>query len=80
LFLFIPFGLAFLALMLHQYKLDPVLVFLNRSESIPSQMLGVKKPYVRKLLLGRVVWVAVLMGVLTAAVRIVFWVVPGHRL
>lgn len=54
-FLFVPFGLAFLALVSHQYKFDPVLVFLNRSESTPFRTLAVRELYVRKFLLGRAV-------------------------
>jgi hypothetical protein len=79
-FLFIPFGLAFLALVSHQYELDPTLVFLNRNESMAFRMWAVREPYVRKLLLRRAVWVAVLVGVLTTALTMIFWAVPGHRL
>jgi hypothetical protein len=64
----------------HQYELDPLLVFANRSESTPFRTLAIREPYVKKLLLGRALWVALLVALGTAALTLLFWAVPGHRL
>jgi len=79
-FLFIPFTIACLLLVSHQYELDPVLVFLNQSETTPFRTMQIREPYVRKLLLGRAVWVTFLITVLVLVLTLVFWAVPGHRL
>lgn len=60
--LFIPYTLAILFLISHQYELDPVLVFLGQSESTPFRTLSIREPYVKKLLLGRAIWVSVLVA------------------
>jgi hypothetical protein len=78
--LFIPFTLAFLFLISHQYELDPILVFFNRSESTPFRTLPIREPYVKKLLLGRALWVTILVSLCVAAFTLLFWAVPGHRL
>lgn len=78
--LFIPFTFAFLFLISHQYELDPVLVFFNRSESTPFRTLAIREPYVKKLLLGRALWVTVLVALCVTAFTMMFWAVPGHRL
>ncbi|TDL20515.1 hypothetical protein BD410DRAFT_790737 [Rickenella mellea] len=79
-FLFIPFTLAILLLISHQYELDPILVFLGQSETTPFRTLRIKEPYVKKLLLGRAIWVTILVAVCVAALTLLFWAVPGHRL
>lgn len=78
--LFIPYTLAILFLISHQYELDPVLVFLGQSESTPFRTLSIREQYVKKLLLGRAIWVSVLVAVCTVALTMIFWAVPGHRL
>jgi hypothetical protein len=78
--LFIPFTLAFLFLISHQYELDPILVFLGQSETTPFRTLRIREPYVRKLLLGRATWVATLIAICVVALTMIFWAVPGHRL
>lgn len=80
LFLFIPFALAILFLISHQYELDPILVFFGQSETTPFRTLTIREPYVRKLLIGRAIWVSILVGTLVTALTILFWAVPGHRL
>jgi len=62
--LFIPFTLAILCLISHQYELDPILVFLGQSETTPFRTLAIKEPYVGKLLLGRAIWVSALVATL----------------
>ncbi|KAG8761372.1 Bud site selection protein, Revert to axial protein 1 [Serendipita sp. 396] len=80
-FLFIPFTLAILFLVSHQYELDPILLLVfNQSETTPFRTLAVREPYVKKLLVGRAIWVSVLVAVLTTILTIIFWAVPGHRL
>ncbi|EAU86760.1 hypothetical protein CC1G_06521 [Coprinopsis cinerea okayama7 len=79
-FLFIPYTLAILFLISHQYELDPILVFLNQSETTPFRTLTMREPYVRKLLLGRAIWVTVLVAAFSTALTMLFWAVPGHRL
>lgn len=79
-FLFIPYTIAILCLISHQYELDPILVFLEQSETTPFRTLRIREPYVRKLLLGRAVWVSVLVAAFATALTMIFWAVPGHRL
>ncbi|OCH91769.1 hypothetical protein OBBRIDRAFT_774695 [Obba rivulosa] len=79
-FLFIPFAVAILFLISHQYELDPILVFFLQSESTPFRTLRIREPYVKKLLLGRAIWVTVLVSACTVALTMIFWAVPGHRL
>ncbi|KAH6909953.1 RGS domain-containing protein [Coprinopsis sp. MPI-PUGE-AT-0042] len=79
-FLFIPYTLAILFLISHQYELDPILVFLNQSETTPFRTLTMREPYVKKLLLGRAIWVSVLVAAFSTALTMLFWAVPGHRL
>ncbi|THH30462.1 hypothetical protein EUX98_g3714, partial [Antrodiella citrinella] len=79
-FLFIPFTFAVLFLISHQYELDPILVFFGQSESTPFRTLRIKEPYVRKLLIGRAIWVTLLVAACVAALTLLFWAVPGYRL
>jgi len=79
-FLFIPFTFAILFLISHQYELDPILVFLGQSESTPFRTIRIGEPYVKKLLLGRAIWVTFLVVAFDAALTLLFWAVPGHRL
>jgi hypothetical protein len=64
----------------HQYSLDPLLILLRRSETTPFRTLRIKEPYVSKLLLGRAIWVICVVLALDAALTLLFWAVPGHRL
>ncbi|TCD64972.1 Bud site selection protein, Revert to axial protein 1 [Steccherinum ochraceum] len=79
-FLFLPFTVAILCLISHQYELDPILVFFGQSESTPFRTLTIREPYVRKLLIGRAIWVSLLVAACVAALTLLFWAVPGHRL
>ncbi|KIJ09001.1 hypothetical protein PAXINDRAFT_172677 [Paxillus involutus ATCC 200175] len=79
-FLFIPFTLAILCLISHQYELDPILIFLGQSESTPFRTLTIREPYVKKLLLGRAIWVTTLVAICVTTLTLIFWAVPGHRL
>ncbi|KAI0300484.1 RGS domain-containing protein [Multifurca ochricompacta] len=79
-YLFIPFTFALLFLISHQYELDPILVFFEQSETTPFRTLRIREPYVRKLLIGRAIWVSMLVAVGVTALTLLFWAVPGHRL
>ncbi|KAK2459993.1 hypothetical protein APHAL10511_007999 [Amanita phalloides] len=79
-FLYLPFAFAILFLISHQYELDPILVFLGQSETTPFRTLTIREPYVRKLLLGRAVWVSMLVAAFSTVLTLLFWAVPGHRL
>ncbi|KAK1229118.1 Bud site selection protein, Revert to axial protein 1 [Marasmius sp. AFHP31] len=79
-FLFLPFTFAILFLISHQYELDPILVFFGQSETTPFRTLTIKEPYVKKLLLGRAIWVSVLVAAFVTGLTLLFWAVPGHRL
>ncbi|KAG2148147.1 RGS domain-containing protein [Suillus bovinus] len=72
-FLFIPFAFAILFLISHQYELDPIL-------STPFRTLTIREPYVKRLLLGRAIWVTTLVSTCVVALTFLFWAVPGHRL
>jgi len=78
--LFIPFTIAILLLVSHQYELDPILVFLRQSESTPFRTLTIREPYVKKLLLGRAIWVTIVVAALSTGLTLLFWGVPGYRL
>ena len=78
--LFLPFTFALLFIISHQYELDPILVFLGQSETTPFRTLRIREPYVQKLLLGRAVWVSILVAFGVTALTLLFWAVPGHRL
>ena len=57
-----------------------MLVFFGQSESTPFRTLPIREPYVKKLLLGRAIWVSVVVALGTAALTLLFWAVPGKRL
>lgn len=78
--LYIPFFLAVLFLISYQYELDPVLILFVQSETTPFRTLTIREPYVKKLLIGRAIWVTALVAILSSALTLIFWAVPGHRL
>lgn len=55
-------------------------MFLGQSESTPFRTLRIREPYVKKLLIGRALWVSTLVAACTVALTMIFWAVPGHRL
>ncbi|KIY69419.1 hypothetical protein CYLTODRAFT_393741 [Cylindrobasidium torrendii FP15055 ss-10] len=79
-FLFLPYTVAITLLISHQYELDPLLVFFGQSETTPFRTLTIREPYVKKLLVGRAIWVTLLIAAFTTALSMLFWAVPGHRL
>lgn len=80
LWVILPFTIAILLVVSHQYELDPILAFLQQSETTPFRLITVRERYVRKLLLQRAVGVIFLVALITAALSVLFIFVPGHRL
>lgn len=80
LWIILPFSLSILFLLSHSYALDPLLILFLRSETTPFRTIQIKEPYVKKLLIGRSIWVTLLTTILTAVVTVIFWAVPGKRL
>ncbi|KAH8921021.1 regulator of G protein signaling superfamily [Atractiella rhizophila] len=80
LYVIIPFAVAILFILSHSYDLDPIMVLLNRSETTPFKTIEIREPYVKKLLLGRSIWVISLTIIVVAILTVIFWAVPGHRL
>ncbi|SNX82328.1 related to RAX1 - Protein involved in determination of budding patterns [Melanopsichium pennsylvanicum] len=76
----LPFSVAVMLLMSHQYELDPILVFLSQSETTPFRLIRIREPYVHRLLLQRSLGVLLLIALITAALTALFVFVPGHRL
>ncbi|GAA5971899.1 hypothetical protein JCM21900_000646 [Sporobolomyces salmonicolor] len=80
LWIILPFTFAIVNLVAHSYDLDPLMVFMGLSETTPFRTIGIREPYVRKLLFGRALWVTFLSAVVVAVLTVIFWAVPGHRL
>lgn len=76
----LPFAVALLLILSHQYELDPVLVMLSRSETTPFKTIHVREPYVKKLLIQRAIGMLFVTAILTACLCVLFIFVPGHRL
>ena len=76
----LPFFIAFNFLLAAYYSLSPVLAVLQQSETTPFHHIRVRERYVRKLLLLRAGWIELLCVVGTAAMTVIFALVPGHRL
>lgn len=76
----LPFSVAVLLLMSHQYELDPILVLLSQSETTPFRLIRIREPYVKRLLIQRSLGVLLLIALITAALTVLFVFVPGHRL
>ncbi|KAN0061597.1 Bud site selection protein, Revert to axial protein 1 [Thecaphora frezii] len=80
LWVILPFAVAVLLIISHQYELDPILVFLSQSETTPFHLIRIREPYVKKLLLQRSLGVVLLIALITTALTVLFVFVPGHRL
>ncbi|GAA5856242.1 hypothetical protein JCM9279_006696 [Rhodotorula babjevae] len=80
LWVIIPFTVAVVNIVAHAYDLDPLMVFMGLTETTPFRTIGIREPYVRKLLFGRALWVTLVSSALVAVLTVVFWAVPGHRL
>lgn len=80
LWVILPFAIAVLLIVSHQYELDPILALLQQSETTPFRLITVREKYVRKLLLQRAVGVIFLVVLISAALSVLFIFVPGHRL
>ncbi|PWN52283.1 regulator of G protein signaling superfamily [Violaceomyces palustris] len=80
LWVILPFSIAILLIISHQYELDPLLVLASQSETTPFHLIRIREPYVKKLLLQRSFGVLLLITLITAALTVLFVFVPGHRL
>lgn len=80
LWVILPFAIAVLLIVSHQYELDPILALAQQSETTPFHLITVRERYVRKLLLQRALGVFFLVVLITAALTVLFVFVPGHRL
>ncbi|GAA5984637.1 hypothetical protein JCM10908_003435 [Rhodotorula pacifica] len=80
LWVILPFTVSIMYLVAWSYDLDPLLVFMGLSETTPFRTIGIREPYVRKLLFGRALWVTFLTAIIVAVLTVIFWAVPGHRL
>lgn len=76
----LPFAVALLLILSHQYELDPLLVMTSRSETTPFHLIEVREPYVKRLLRQRAIGMLLVTAILTAALCVLFIFVPGHRL
>lgn len=78
----VTFFAGFYSLVSSIYKIDPFLALCRRSESfVPHHMfIRVDDTFVRTLLLKRSAWVIFLVFLLTAAMSVLFCLVPGKRL
>ncbi|GAA5865158.1 hypothetical protein JCM3774_002154 [Rhodotorula dairenensis] len=80
LWVILPFTVSIMYLVAWSYDLDPLLVFMGLSETTPFRTIGIREPYVRKVLFGRALWVTFLTALIVAVLTVIFWAVPGHRL
>ncbi|GAA5995887.1 hypothetical protein JCM5350_004083 [Sporobolomyces pararoseus] len=80
LWVILPFTFGIVNLVAHSYDLDPLMVFMGLSETTPFRTIGIREPYVRKLLFGRALWVTFLSTIIIAVLTVIFWAVPGKRL
>ncbi|KAI5476755.1 bud site selection-related protein [Pseudohyphozyma bogoriensis] len=80
LWIILPFTVSIINIVAFGYDLDPLLVFMGLSETTPFRTIGIREPYVRKLLFGRALWVTFLSAAIVAILTVIFWAVPGHRL
>lgn len=81
----IPYFIAFYCLISSIYLIDPILCWLGYSESFSktvsiSSIIKIREKFVYRLLLKRSLWVLFLIILFTAALTLIFALVPGHRL
>ncbi|KAK4048116.1 Bud site selection protein, Revert to axial protein 1 [Microbotryomycetes sp. JL201] len=79
LWIILPFTFSIINIIAFCYDLDPLLVFMGLSETTPFRTIGIREPYVRKLLFGRALWVTFLTSMIVAILTVLFTLVPGHR-
>ncbi|POY74753.1 hypothetical protein BMF94_2229 [Rhodotorula taiwanensis] len=80
LWVILPFTFAIVNIVAWGYDLDPLMVFMGLSETTPFRTIGIREPYIRKLLFARALWIAFLSAVIVAILTLIFVLVPGHRL
>lgn len=77
-----PFLIGFYCLISAIYLIDPILVWIKRTQSFSSskRFIKIREPFIFKLLFKRSLWVCFLILLLTAIFTVIFSLVPGHRL
>lgn len=78
--LILPFTVGIYFLVSHQYMLDPILALLGVSEYTFMAFQRVKEPFVRRLLNKRAITCLGVIFLITAALCLIFILVPGKRL
>lgn len=77
----VPYLIGFYLIVSSIYLIDPIMVWLKRSQSFDShKLLKIEEPFIFKLLLKRSLWVTFLILLGTAVLTLIFCLVPGHRL
>jgi len=80
LWVILPFTVGVYMLFSHQYNLDPFVALAGYSECTFMSFRHIDEPYVRKLLHRRSMIVLLLTFVVTAALCVIFVLVPSRRL
>lgn len=78
--LILPFTVGIYFLASHQYMLDPILALAGLSEYTFMNYQRIKEPFVRKLLNKRALMCLGVIFLVTAALCLIFILVPGKRL
>lgn len=86
----VPFFLGTYLILTFIYRLDPLMVLLRYSDNPELSMSkmtkrqsfihNLKEPFVHRLLMKRAAWVLMLATIISAALSVLFGLVPGHRL
>lgn len=78
----VPFLIGSYCIISAIYLIDPILVWIRRSQSFQEskRFIRIDEPFIFKLLFKRSLWVTFLILLMTAILTIIFCLVPGHRL
>lgn len=78
----VPFFIGFYCIISAIYLIDPILVWIGKSQSFqPSKtFINIREPFIYKLLIKRSLWVLFLIILCTAILSVIFCLVPGTRL
>lgn len=80
LWLILPFEIGIYGICAGLFSLDPILVLLGYSEIAPHNLIRIREPYVRRVLLRRSLYTLVVGILLSAGLVCLFTFVPGKRL
>lgn len=78
----VPFLIGSYCIISAIYLIDPILVWIRRSQSFQEskRFIRIDEPFIFRLLFKRSLWVTFLILLMTAILTIIFCLVPGHRL